>query len=96
MRDLIEPGVPAFEGESFVGEMDLARSVQVEQLAPKGVHKALEDYLQSMLAVKCTDPLSAPASPCDLVGFLPLISWCAPHLPCLSCHRAHEYAVKSH
>ena len=35
MRDLIEPGVPAFEGESFVGEMDLARSAQVNQLAPK-------------------------------------------------------------
>ena len=34
VSDLIEPGVPAFEGESFVGEMDLARSAQMKQSAP--------------------------------------------------------------
>ena len=28
VKDLIEPGVPVLEGESFVGEMDLARSAQ--------------------------------------------------------------------
>lgn len=37
MSDRIEPGVPALEGESFVGEIDLARSIQIKRLAPKKV-----------------------------------------------------------
>jgi len=46
VSDLIESGVPAFEGESFVGEMDLARSAQIEQLAPQKVREILDDNFQ--------------------------------------------------
>jgi len=46
VSDLIESGVPAFEGESFVGEMDLARSAQIEQLAPQKVRETLDDNFQ--------------------------------------------------
>lgn len=64
MSDLIESGVPAFEGESFVGEMDLARSAQIKQLAPNKVREILDDVfhicgLPSALTSSTSLPLLA-------------------------------------